>query len=76
MLAGDNSGLKTNLAVSSTEFCQSIFDKRDISRGLCSGSGHGVMIPPLSLNILCCRVRARAFDMLFFFSSQPACQDH
>lgn len=42
---------KTNLAVSSIEFCQCTFDEREIEIRL--GSGHGVMIPPcakLSLN--------------------------
>ena len=40
-----NFAFKTNLAVSSTEFCQAIFDERDIRRGLGCGSGHGMMMP-------------------------------
>jgi hypothetical protein len=35
------------LAVSSIEFCQALFDERDIREGLGSGCGHGVMIPLL-----------------------------
>jgi hypothetical protein len=36
------------LAVSSMEFCQEIFDERDIREALGGGCGHGAMIPPLS----------------------------
>jgi len=46
MMARDNSGLKTNLAITSTEFCQCKFDERDIGRGLGSGCGHRARIPP------------------------------
>lgn len=35
------------LAVSSTEFCQSLLDERDIRKGLGGGCGHVVMIPLL-----------------------------
>jgi hypothetical protein len=38
---------KTSLAFSSIEFCQAIFDERDIGISLGGGSGHGVMIPSL-----------------------------
>jgi hypothetical protein len=47
------SGLKVNLAVCSTEFCQCSIDEVDIRKGLGGGSGHEVMIP-LSSSI--CRV--------------------
>ena len=36
---------KTNLAVSSIEFCQAIFDEGDIREGLGRGGGHKAMIP-------------------------------
>ena len=42
-----NFASKTNLAVSSTEFCQALFDERDVRESLSGGCGHGVMIPPL-----------------------------
>jgi len=35
---------KTNLTISSTEFCQAIFDEGDIRLGLGGCSGHGAMI--------------------------------
>ena len=37
----------TILAVSSTGFCQEIFDEGDIGMGLSGGCGHTVMIPSL-----------------------------
>jgi hypothetical protein len=40
MSARDDFATKTNLAVSSTEFCQSIFDEGDIRAGLGGGSCH------------------------------------
>jgi hypothetical protein len=40
---------KTNLAVSSIEFCQCKFDERDIRERLGGGSGHRVMIPLVSM---------------------------
>ncbi len=42
--AKDNFAAKTSLAVSSTKFCQSIFDESYIWRGLGSCCGHTVMI--------------------------------
>ena len=45
--ARDRFASKTKLAVSSIEFCQSIFDEHNIGRGLGSGCGHRTMIPPL-----------------------------
>jgi hypothetical protein len=45
MSATDEFADKTNLAVSSTEFCPSLFDERDIREGLSGGCGHRVMIP-------------------------------
>lgn len=38
---------KTNLMFSSTEFCQAIFEERDVRETLDGGGGHGAMIPPL-----------------------------
>ena len=38
---------KTSLAVSSIEFCQAIFEERDVRETLEGGGGHGAMIPPL-----------------------------
>ena len=40
-----DSSPKMNLAVSSTEFCQEIFDEREIGIRLRGGSGHISMIP-------------------------------
>ena len=37
-------GLKTNLAVTLIEFCQSIFDEHDIGRGLGSGRSHDLFL--------------------------------
>jgi hypothetical protein len=38
---------KTNLAVSSTEFCQAIFDEGNIGLRVSCCSGHMAMIPPV-----------------------------
>ena len=38
---------KINLAVSSIEFCQAIFDEGDVREGLGSGSGHRAILPPV-----------------------------
>ena len=38
--AKGNFGLKTNLVVSSTKFCQAIFDEGDMGRGLGGSSDH------------------------------------
>jgi hypothetical protein len=35
---------KTNLVVSSTEFCQALFDESNIGMGLSDGCGHRMMI--------------------------------
>jgi hypothetical protein len=41
---------KTNLAVSSMEYCGCLFDERDIREALSGGCGHRVMIPsPLDM---------------------------
>lgn len=42
--ARDKFASRTNLAVSSIEFCQSIFDERDVREGLDSSCGHTEMI--------------------------------
>jgi hypothetical protein len=47
MPAGDRLAVKTNLAVSSIEFCQAIFDERDIREALGGCCGHIVIIPLL-----------------------------
>jgi hypothetical protein len=38
---------KINLAVSSIEFCQALFDEGNIGKGLGGGGGHTKMIPSL-----------------------------
>jgi hypothetical protein len=45
--ARDKFSVNTNLAVSSTEFCQCLFDERNIREGLSGGCGHKGMIPLL-----------------------------
>ena len=45
LLAMDSSAPKTDLAVSSMEYCGCLLSERDIREGLGTGSGHGVMIP-------------------------------
>jgi hypothetical protein len=53
MLLKDIFTAKTNLAVSSTEFCQSIYCEGDIGLGLSSCSSHGAMRPlPSFANML------------------------
>jgi hypothetical protein len=48
---------KTNLAISSTEFCQALFDESQIGIRYGGGSGHEVMIPLLEFNISVCRAK-------------------
>ena len=53
------------LAVSSIEFCQEIFDERDIREALSGGSGHVAMIPlrqiiSFSLFVLNCNTSGKA----------------
>jgi hypothetical protein len=43
--ARDTFAVKTNIAVSSTEFFQCSFDEGDVREGLGGSSRHGVMIP-------------------------------
>jgi hypothetical protein len=56
---------KIILAVSSIEFCQEIFDERDIREALSGGSGHVAMIPlrqiiSFSLFVLNCNTSGKA----------------
>jgi hypothetical protein len=45
--ARDAFAVKTNITVSSIEFCRCKFDEGDISRGLSGGCGHETIIPPI-----------------------------
>jgi hypothetical protein len=43
--AKGNFGLKTNLVISSMEYCGCLFNEREIRPGFSSGGGHTAMIP-------------------------------
>jgi hypothetical protein len=47
-LGRDTFATKTSLAVTSTEFCQALFDESYIRRSLSGNCGHKAMIPSLS----------------------------